>query len=148
MGTSITEICQADFLENSINNKQRSLYLIKTSNVHLINPKGITALLFAVPEMPVNNMLKGFKVIPERQLTGLCEYLCQLREDLTAIQKSASHKSSSISPSKLHECVIFTAEGNVVIDRSRGVERFAFVVVLICGLDLMVLGETIHVLVC
>ena len=111
--------------------------------MHLINPKGIIALLFAVPEMPLNNMLKSFKVIPEQQLTGLCEYLCQFREDLTAIQKL---KSSSISPSKLHECVIFTTEGNVVIDRSRGVERFAFVVVLICGLDLMVLGEAIHVL--
>ena len=104
MGTSITGICQADFLENSINNKQRSLYLIKTSNVHLINPKGITALLFAVPEMPLNNMLKGFKVIPEQQLTGLCEYLCQLREVLTAIQKYVSHQASfmnaSFSPQK------------------------------------------------
>ena len=56
--------------------------------MHLINPKGITALLLAVPEMPFNDMLKIFKVIPEQQLTGLCEYLCQLREDLSAIQKS------------------------------------------------------------
>ena len=81
-----------------------TLYLIKSSKVHLINPKGITALLFAVPEMPFNNMLQIFKVIPEQQLTGLCEYLCQLREDLTAIQKSVSHQASfmnaSFSPQK------------------------------------------------
>ena len=98
MGTLITDgMCETELyqiLENSINNKQRSLYLIKTSNVHLINPKGITALLLAVPEMPFNDMLKIFKVIPEQQLTGLCEYPCQLREDLRAIQKSVSHQSS------------------------------------------------------
>ena len=47
-----------------------------------------------------------------------------------------SNPKICVSPGKLHECIIFTAEGNVVIDRSRGVERFAFVVVLICGLDL------------
>ena len=62
--------------------------------MHLINQEGITALLFAVPEMPFNNMLQIFKVIPEQQLTGLCEYPCQLREDLTAIQKSVAHKSN------------------------------------------------------
>ena len=44
------------------------------------------------------------KVIPEQQLTGLCEYLRQLREVLTAIQKSVSHQASfmnaSFSPQK------------------------------------------------
>ena len=92
MGTLITDgMCETELyqiLENSIYNKQRTQYLIKSWNVHLINPKGITALLFAVPEMPLNNM------ITEQQLTGFCEYLCQFHEDLTAIQKSLSHKSS------------------------------------------------------